>query len=93
MFSPLFFCTYRGLSFNILLFLLGVDLDIPIKGHGPVKTSSPIQADVGAEEQDNEKDQAMSPILFLCEDQEQEEAEKEPLPIQKPQCNGNITEE
>lgn len=72
---------------------LDIDLDIPFKGHGPVKTSSPIERDIGAEEQDNEKEQAVSPILFFCEEKEQEEAKKEPLPIQKPQSNGLTTEE
>ncbi|XP_062297920.1 glutamic acid-rich protein [Scomber scombrus] len=61
-----------------------LDIDIPFKGHGPVKTSSPIERDIGAEQQDNGKDQIVSPILFLCEDKEQEEAKK---------CNRHTAEE
>lgn len=69
------------------------DLDTPFIGHGPVKTSSPIERDMGAEEQDNEKDQAVSPILFFYGDKDQEEAKTEPLPIQEPQTSGLIKEE
>ncbi|KAM7369883.1 hypothetical protein PAMP_011172 [Pampus punctatissimus] len=71
---------------------LDIDLEIPFKGHGPVKTSSPIEGDIGAKEKANEKDQNMSPILFFCEYEDQEEAIKEPLPIQNTQCNGHTTE-
>jgi len=68
-------------------------LEIPFKAHGPVKTSSPIEQNIGVEEQDNEKDQVVSPILFNCEDEAAEEPNKDPLPTQEPHCNGLSTEE
>ncbi|KAM7390439.1 hypothetical protein PAMA_008547 [Pampus argenteus] len=71
---------------------LDIDLDIPFKGHGPVKTSSPIEGDIGAKEKASEKDQNVSPILLFCEYEDQEEAIKEPLTSQNPQCNGHTTE-
>ncbi len=63
-----------------------------------MKTSSPIEENKvveGVEELDNEKDQVVSPILFACEDEGEEEEERktEPLLTQKPQCNGHITDE
>lgn len=71
------------------------DLDIPFKGHHPVKTSSPAEQRLAAEEekQDDEKSQVVSPILFMCEDERIEEVKKDSLPTQNPQCNGQFTEE
>lgn len=71
-------------------------MDIPFKAHGPVKTSSPIEPNMDAEcvkEQDNEKDQIVSPILFNCEDVAAEEPEADPLPTEKPCSNGLVTEQ
>lgn len=64
-------------------------MDIPFNGHWPVKTSSPIEGNMvveGVQEENNEKDKAPSPILFACEEEKQEEARTEPLPIQEPMC-------
>ncbi|KAM4533965.1 uncharacterized protein PAE49_022287 [Odontesthes bonariensis] len=77
---------------------LDIDLEVPFKAHGPVKTSSPIEQKLGVEEQDNEKDQVVSPILFNCVDEAAEEPNMEPNidpppPTQKPHCNGLSTEE
>ncbi|GAA6214990.1 microtubule-associated protein 1B-like [Lates japonicus] len=74
---------------------LDIDLDTPFKVHEPVKTSSPIEENAvvhGVEEEDGEK-KVVSPILFDCEDEGKEEAKMEPLTIQKPHCNGHVTEE
>lgn len=71
----------------MLLFCLTV-LDLPFKAHRPVKTSSPIEGNGvmnGGNEVDNKKDRVVSPILFLCEDDDREEPKSEPLPTQK--CN------
>uniref|UniRef100_A0A3Q3CUQ4 Titin-like n=1 Tax=Haplochromis burtoni TaxID=8153 RepID=A0A3Q3CUQ4_HAPBU len=74
---------------------LDIDLDIPFKGHHPVKTSSPAEQSLAAEEekQDDEKSQVVSPILFMCEYEGIEEVKKDSLPTQNPQCNGQVTEE
>uniref|UniRef100_A0A3Q1FGV1 Uncharacterized LOC110961908 n=2 Tax=Acanthochromis polyacanthus TaxID=80966 RepID=A0A3Q1FGV1_9TELE len=76
---------------------LDTDCDIPFKAHGPVKTSSPIEHNMGSkgkgEKQDDEKHEVASAILFPCEDEGEEEVKTKPLPIQKPQCNGHISEE
>nr|XP_046227714.1 protein piccolo isoform X2 [Scatophagus argus] len=72
-----------------------LDIDFPFKAHRPVKTSSPIEKNVvveGVEELDNEKNGVVSPILFPCEDEGEETAKTDPLPIQKPHCNKHITE-
>ncbi|XP_035511537.1 nucleolar protein dao-5 isoform X2 [Morone saxatilis] len=74
---------------------LEIDLDVPFKAHGPVKTSSPIEEDIvveGVEELDNEKGSIVSPILFPCDDEGKEEAKTEPSPTQTPQCNGLAAE-
>ncbi|XP_037312326.2 protein piccolo [Pungitius pungitius] len=71
-----------------------IDLDVPFKAHMPVKTSSPIEEKmVVVEELDNEKHHVVSPILFACGDEGEEEAKTEPLLLQEPQCNGHGTEE
>ncbi|XP_030612585.1 uncharacterized protein LOC115799515 isoform X1 [Archocentrus centrarchus] len=73
-----------------------IDLDIPFKAHGPVKTSSPIIQNMAVEEeekQDNEKEQVVSPILFGFEDVGLEEPKKDLLPTQSPQRNEHISEE
>ncbi|XP_023122063.2 uncharacterized protein si:ch211-161h7.4 isoform X1 [Amphiprion ocellaris] len=76
---------------------LDTDCDIPFKAHGPVKTSSPIEQNMGTkgeeEKQDDEKHEVVSAVLFPCEDEGEEEVKTKPLPIQKPQGNGHITEE
>ncbi|CAJ1082132.1 uncharacterized protein si:ch211-161h7.4 isoform X2 [Xyrichtys novacula] len=71
-----------------------MDLDIPFKGHGPVKTSSPIEENLVVEqarEQNEEKDRAVSPILFDCQ-YDDEEAETGRVSCQKIQSNGHPTE-
>nr|XP_057916124.1 microtubule-associated protein futsch isoform X2 [Doryrhamphus excisus] len=46
-------------------------IHIPIKGHGPMKTSSPIEMGRGAvQTESNEKDKDLSPILFDCQEAE-----------------------
>ena len=80
----------------MVLNFLVVDLDIPFKAHGPVKTSSPIEPNMGVEcikEQDNEKDQIVSPILFICEDEVVEIPNTDPVPTEKPYANGLVTEQ
>lgn len=75
----------------MLLFFVA-DVDLPFKVHGPVKTSSPIDENMGVkgvEELDNEKDRVVSPILFVCEDDGKEEAMSGALPSQN--SNGEIT--
>lgn len=75
--------------------VLDIDSDLAFKAHGPIKTSSPVEKDVivdGVKELDN-KDTVVSPILFACEDEGEEEANLKPSPTQKPQCNGPITEQ
>ncbi|XP_029935853.1 treacle protein isoform X2 [Myripristis murdjan] len=71
---------------------LDMDMFSPFKGHGPMKTSSPIEWNKDVEEPDDEKDRTVSPILFACEDDVQEELKMIPLPIQKPPQSGQITE-
>ncbi|XP_034562251.1 neurofilament heavy polypeptide isoform X2 [Notolabrus celidotus] len=71
-----------------------MDLDIPFKVHGPIKTSSPIEVNIalgrGREEPDKEKDRVVSPILFDCNDvEEEEEAKIEPAPRQKTQSQND----
>ncbi|XP_040921200.1 enolase-phosphatase E1 isoform X2 [Toxotes jaculatrix] len=73
-----------------------IDLDIPLKVHKPVKTSSPIEKDVvveGEEEEDKGRNRAVSPILFDCEDEDKEEANTEPLTIKEPRVNGHATDD
>ncbi|KAM6971584.1 uncharacterized protein LKV04_017146 [Tautogolabrus adspersus] len=75
---------------------LDIDLDFQFKTHGPVKTSSPIEENMAVErvaELDKEKDRVVSPILFACEDEEEEEAEAEHLSSQEPQCKEYVTKE
>ncbi|XP_060920810.1 titin homolog [Labrus mixtus] len=75
---------------------LDIDLNFQFKMHGPVKTSSPIEENMAVErvaELDEEKDRVVSPILFACEDDEEEEAEAEHLYSQKPQREEHITKE
>ncbi|XP_029979442.1 altered inheritance of mitochondria protein 21 isoform X2 [Sphaeramia orbicularis] len=74
---------------------LDIDLDIPFKAHGPVKTSSPIEGngvDVN-KKQANKNHKIMSPILFDCEDDGKEEAQPKPLPVQEIQQNGHTLED
>lgn len=75
---------------------LVMDLDIPFKGHGPLQTSSPIEENMvagrGCGDQNREKDRVVSPILFTCEGEEEEEAQREPVSQQKPQTNGHSTQ-
>ncbi|MEQ2307778.1 hypothetical protein AMECASPLE_021666 [Ameca splendens] len=59
---------------------LDADLGIPFKAHGPIKTSSPIEHN------------GVTPILFNSED-EAEEPQADPVPTQKPQCDGQGTED
>ncbi|XP_039983520.1 ankyrin repeat domain-containing protein 11 isoform X2 [Xiphias gladius] len=76
--------------------LLDIDSDIPFKVHGPVKTSSPVDKNGVVEriqEEDNEKKQIVSPILFDYEDEGKEEANTESPTIQKPRCNAYVTED
>ncbi|XP_074549862.1 uncharacterized protein LOC141807632 isoform X2 [Halichoeres trimaculatus] len=72
------------------------NLDIPFKGHGPIKTSSPIEENTvagrGCKDLNKEQDKAVSPILFTCEGEEEEEAQREPAPCQKLQTNGHSTQ-
>ncbi|XP_063730024.1 uncharacterized protein si:ch211-161h7.4 isoform X1 [Eleginops maclovinus] len=63
------------------------------KAHMPMRTSSPIENNTPVKELDIAKDQAVSPILFACDDDRAEEARRAPPPHQKPQCNGDATEE
>ncbi|KAM9333335.1 uncharacterized protein KZ484_018354 isoform 2-T3 [Pholidichthys leucotaenia] len=54
---------------------LNDDLDIPFKAHWPVKTSSPIEENMGAksvENQSNKKNRVLSPVLFHSEDEKKE---------------------
>ena len=80
-----------------MLLVLVADLDVPFKAHGPVKTSSPIDENMvvkRVEEPDDERDRTVSPLLFVCGDEEKEDADTaEPRPIQEPQCNGHAAEE
>ncbi|XP_010792458.1 proteoglycan 4-like [Notothenia coriiceps] len=64
---------------------LVIDQDIPFKAHMPAKTSSPIDINMAVKALDIEKDRAMSPLLFACE--EDGDAKTEPPP------NGHVTEE
>ncbi|XP_071769887.2 uncharacterized protein LOC139923083 [Centroberyx gerrardi] len=72
---------------------LDIDMDSPFKEHRPMKTSSPIEGNMDMEEQDYEKDRTVSPILFACEDDLQEEQKTVPLHFHKPQCNVQITQD
>lgn len=70
---------------------LDIDLDIPFKAHGPVKTSSPIEQNMGAD--GVEKHEKGQVVLPNCVDEIAEEPCEDPLPTQKPQCNGEVAEE
>ncbi|XP_034056347.1 titin-like isoform X6 [Gymnodraco acuticeps] len=61
------------------------DQDIPFKAHMPAKTSSPIETNMAVKALNIEKDRAVSPLLFACEDEG--DAKTEPPP------NGHVTEE
>ncbi|XP_033964849.1 triadin-like isoform X5 [Pseudochaenichthys georgianus] len=62
---------------------LVIDQDIPFKAHMPAKTSSPIETNMAVKAL-IEKDRAVSPLLFACEDEG--DAKREPPP------NGHVTE-
>ncbi|RVE58814.1 hypothetical protein OJAV_G00197540 [Oryzias javanicus] len=62
---------------------LDIDLDLPAETHRPMKTSSPIELEMG-EEKDNAEEQIASPILFNCEDDIAEEFDPAPLPTETP---------
>lgn len=58
----------------------GKDIDLDCPAQGPVKTSSPIKDNKGVDIRGiNKKDRAISPILFLCEDDDGEQAKLKPL--------------
>ena len=59
------------------------DQDIPFEAHMPAKTSSPIETNMAVKGLDIEKDRAVSPLLFACED----EGDAKTPP------NGHVTEE
>lgn len=72
--------------FNFILFRLFCKLhfvlsDLDCPAQGPVKTSSPIKDNKGVDIRGiNKKDRAISPILFLCEDNDDgEQANLKPL--------------
>lgn len=65
-------------------------LDCPAQG--PVKTSSPIKDNKGVDIRGiNKKDRAISPILFLCEDDDDGEQAKL-KPLLSPKCIRWVTE-
>ncbi|KAM4606757.1 uncharacterized protein ACJ7VT_016890 [Polymixia lowei] len=64
-----------------------VEIGSPFKEHGPIKTSSPVERNMAVEQHGCEKDRTVSPILFVCEEQD-----KVILPTQEPQCNGELAE-
>uniref|UniRef100_A0A1A7YS68 Uncharacterized protein n=1 Tax=Iconisemion striatum TaxID=60296 RepID=A0A1A7YS68_9TELE len=70
-------------------------LNVPIKLHDPVETSSPIEQKTSKndlEMPDSDHRRVMSPILLNSEDEMVEEPQKAPLPTQKSQCDGQVTE-
>ncbi|XP_007554530.1 titin homolog isoform X3 [Poecilia formosa] len=78
--------------------ILNLDTDptFPFEAHRPIKTSSPIEHNPGKETTENleeeEKDDGVTQIPFNSEEKT-EESEADPVPIQKPQCNGQVAEE
>lgn len=66
-------------------------MDCPFKAHGPVKTSSPIKnvGDCIEEVYEVRKEGAVSPILFLCDDNETEEANMDNRYVKKNPVNIN----
>ncbi|XP_054622292.1 nascent polypeptide-associated complex subunit alpha, muscle-specific form isoform X2 [Dunckerocampus dactyliophorus] len=60
-------------------------IHLPLKGHGPVKTSSPIE--VGREAPQTESNEELSPILFDCQ-----EAEARTQPPSGKKANKDVTE-
>lgn len=70
-----------------------IELDSPFKSHGPCKTSSPLEEKVGLGEQDDGKDRTMSPLLFFCEDNVQEEPKIISPPNMKPHCKSQTPED
>nr|XP_015810651.2 muscle M-line assembly protein unc-89 isoform X1 [Nothobranchius furzeri] len=65
-------------------------VSVPIRCLDPVKTSSPIEQNTNKNCIERpEYGCVVSPIFFNSED---EEPQKDPLPAQKPQCTGQVTE-
>ncbi|XP_032407985.1 protein IWS1 homolog isoform X2 [Xiphophorus hellerii] len=76
--------------------ILNLDTDpgFPLEAHTPIKTSSPIEHNPGKKTTENleEDDDGVTQIPFNREEKT-EEPEADPVPIQKPQCNGQVAEE
>uniref|UniRef100_A0A3P9Q7V1 Serine/arginine repetitive matrix protein 1-like n=1 Tax=Poecilia reticulata TaxID=8081 RepID=A0A3P9Q7V1_POERE len=76
--------------------ILNLDTDpaFPFEAHRPIKTSSPIEHNPEKETTKNleEDDDGVTQIPFNGEEKT-EEPEADPVPIQKPQCNGQVAEE
>ncbi|KAF6727313.1 hypothetical protein FQA47_022629 [Oryzias melastigma] len=63
---------------------LDIDLEPPAEMHRPIKTSSPIELEMGVEKDEKEEEQIASPVLFNCEDDMAEEFDAVPLPTETP---------
>ncbi|XP_054893895.1 protein IWS1 homolog isoform X2 [Poeciliopsis prolifica] len=76
--------------------ILNLDTDpgFPFEVHRPIKTSSPIEHNPGKKTTENleEDDDVVTQIPFNSEEKT-EEPEADPVPIQKPECNGQVAEE
>lgn len=61
-----------------IFFCFIADLNFQSETHGPIKTSSPIERDMGVEKDDKDEEITASPVLFNCEDEVAEEPHKVP---------------
>ncbi|KAM4718043.1 uncharacterized protein FYW61_015982 isoform 2-T2 [Anableps anableps] len=75
---------------------LDIDSGIPFKAHRPIKTSSPIEHNTSKKTTDELEEvgdhHGVTPTLSSSEDKAKE-PQADPVPIQKAQCNGLVTED
>ncbi|XP_071184025.1 centromere protein C isoform X5 [Salvelinus alpinus] len=65
-----------------------LDTESPFKKHAPIKTSSPIKR----QERDEDKDRTASPLLLICDDDDDHGPVKQPITALTPQCNGQAAD-
>ncbi|XP_071184013.1 triadin-like isoform X3 [Salvelinus alpinus] len=65
-----------------------LDTESPFKKHAPIKTSSPIKR----QERDEDKDRTASPLILICDDDDDHGPVKQPITALTPQCNGQAAD-
>ncbi|XP_067107918.1 serine/arginine repetitive matrix protein 1 [Osmerus mordax] len=72
---------------------LDAEVVTPFKEHSPIKTSSPIEQEVHVDNADCcYRDKTASPLLFVCEDEEDVPPKLNPSTSQEVPCSGQATE-